>query len=196
MRDAEIKRALRAGPLRAYRDDPETRIVEELGLFQGFSRIDVAVINGSLHGFEIKSECDSLRRLPNQIAAYGAIFDTLTAVVSPKHLRGVVRLLPPWWGVLVVRASGSPQACPQWECVRSAVQNQTADITALVQLLWRDEAAGLLVAHGVKPSSLVFKPRRLLWKELCSAVPETELRAEIRTMLKVRPHWRADAPPG
>jgi len=36
----------------------------------GASRIDRAVVNGSVHGYEIKSETDDLTRLPAQARAY------------------------------------------------------------------------------------------------------------------------------
>lgn len=48
----------------------ERLVVEELGLFHGASRVDLAVVGRSLHGYEIKSDRDSLDRLEQQAADY------------------------------------------------------------------------------------------------------------------------------
>ncbi|HHY79514.1 MAG TPA: sce7726 family protein, partial [Thermoanaerobacter sp.] len=53
--------------------EPDTIFVNELDICFGTARIDVAVINGKMHGFEIKSEQDNLERLPAQIEAYNKI---------------------------------------------------------------------------------------------------------------------------
>jgi hypothetical protein len=37
-----------------YGDDPNTRIINELGIDFGASRVDVAVVKGIIHGYEIK----------------------------------------------------------------------------------------------------------------------------------------------
>src|SRR6187402_1509374 len=50
--------------LREYLEDvhkgSDTRLLEELGLCQGDVRVDVAVVNGELSGYEIKSPSDTL----------------------------------------------------------------------------------------------------------------------------------------
>ena len=60
MRDVDIRRALRTR-VRDSDDMKEALVVDELGLCQGRARIDLAVVNSSLHGYEIKSERDTLR---------------------------------------------------------------------------------------------------------------------------------------
>lgn len=67
LRDAELRRAL-LGDL-APQLDADTLVVDELDLC-GLTRVDVAVVNGHLSGFEIKGSTDSLRRLPGQVAVY------------------------------------------------------------------------------------------------------------------------------
>ena len=69
-------------------NDPQTLIVEELGIRQGAARVDVAVVNGSLHGYEIKSARDTLERLPKQSELYSSVFDTITLVTAENHLMG------------------------------------------------------------------------------------------------------------
>ena len=72
MRDIDIRRRLRADE-RLHPWDSNTRIVEELGLCQGVARVDLAVVNGTIHGYEIKSERDTLTRLSGQAEIYNHI---------------------------------------------------------------------------------------------------------------------------
>lgn len=52
-------------------------------------RADLAVLNGYFYGVEIKSEADSLKRLPGQMEGYARYFDRTVLVIAPKHLRGL-----------------------------------------------------------------------------------------------------------
>lgn len=52
-------------------------------------RADLAVLNGCFYGVEIKSEADSLKRLPGQMEGYARYFDRTVLVIAPKHLRGL-----------------------------------------------------------------------------------------------------------
>lgn len=99
MRDIDIRRALRLEMLRLHGDESDTRIVEELGLCQGIARVDLAVVNGSVHGYEIKSEHDTLARLPSQTDVYNRALDFVTIVTAPAHAEKIGDIVPPWWGV-------------------------------------------------------------------------------------------------
>jgi len=63
MRDIDVRRKLRVEVERSHECEFDTLIVEELGLCQGIARVDLAVVNGSVHRYEIKSESDTLTRL-------------------------------------------------------------------------------------------------------------------------------------
>src|SRR5687767_12122105 len=83
LREYHIRRGLRAELERKLRAHSNTVIIDEFRLFD--ARIDLAVINGSMHGYEIKSEADNLDRLERQIPAYNAVFNRVTAVVAQRH---------------------------------------------------------------------------------------------------------------
>ena len=72
MNDHQLRRALKSKVLARYAKDPDTRVVEELGLRHGLARVDVAVVNGIIHGYELKSDKDNLKRLPHQIQVYSS----------------------------------------------------------------------------------------------------------------------------
>jgi hypothetical protein len=63
MRDGDIRAALHAHLIVEHQEEPDTRFLDELSLC-GLVRVDVAVINGTLAGYELKSDQDTLRRLP------------------------------------------------------------------------------------------------------------------------------------
>lgn len=189
MRDLDIRLALRSQLAEAHAQD-DTLILDELGLCQGAVRADLAVINGSLAGFEIKSDRDTLQRLPQQAAIYGQVFDYITIVVGSKHARGLTKLIPPFWGITVVSGSRGNVSLKQRRRPR---RNKAVDPLSVARLLWRDEAIALLTEFGLD-RGLRTKPRRELWSALADAVPFDELSFRVREQLRSREDWRADRP--
>src|SRR5687768_13175586 len=104
MRDRDVRQAIRQHLHALHDGDYETRIVEEMSVWSGTVRIDIAVINGELAGFELKSDQDTLDRLPLQADVYSRVFDRVTLVVGKKHVKKALSLIPAWWSVFV--ASG------------------------------------------------------------------------------------------
>ena len=92
--DLDIRIALHAKRLRHLKARPDTLVIDELGLAHARSRIDVAVINGCIHGYEIKSAKDTLDRLDAQIDIYRQTLQKLTIVAAPKHVAGVIAQRP------------------------------------------------------------------------------------------------------
>lgn len=186
MRDYDIRIALRTKLRSDHAAEPDTLIIEELGLHQGDVRADMAVINGSIHGFEIKSERDTLERLPRQRLAYDRCFDAITLVVGARHLESAKATVPAEWGILLAREiSGSVEL----ETVRPAGANHGVRPESVVQLLWREEALAILADLGMS-SGMRSKSRRALWECLVSAVGPDELRRLVREKLKARGDWR------
>lgn len=56
MNDPQLRCGLKQMILATYANDPGTRIFDELGVRHGAARIDIAVVNGIIHGFELKSD--------------------------------------------------------------------------------------------------------------------------------------------
>jgi hypothetical protein len=186
MRDIDIRIALRSTDLERFLKDGESRVVEELGIFRGNYRIDVAVVNGALHGYEIKSARDTLARLPAQAEAYSAVFNFVTLVTSASHLDRAGALVPAWWGIQVAESTGRRVILTE---VRSPQVNPSVDPYRVAQLLWMDEAVALLDRHG---GARGFRGKRMvvLWRELAQRIPAPDLQTEVRNILKARPAWR------
>ena len=140
MRDADVRGAVRQHLRCEHADDASTLIVEEMGLWSGSVRIDIAVINGELSGFELKSDRDTLQRLPFQAEIYSRIFDRVDLVVGERHLREGEKMVPDWWGVR--RATSSPTGVVL-ETLRIGARNPTQESFLLAQLLWKEEAVAV-----------------------------------------------------
>lgn len=183
MRDGDIRGALLDKLTGRF---PGDRICPEMGLCLGATRVDVAVVNGHLHGYEIKSERDTLARLDGQVQLYGQVLDYATIVASPKHLERVAELVPSWWGLLA--ATEKRDGDIRLREVRRARKNTTPDPLSIAQLLWRDEAAAVLEARGEQVKRT--ETRWILWDRL-AALPLHELQSVVREQLKARPGWLA-----
>ncbi len=185
--DADIRFALHAKRLRRAKSRPDTLVIDELGLAHARSRIDVAVINGCIHGYEIKSAKDNLDRFATQIDIYRQTLQKLTIVAAPKHVAGVMSHTPEWCGVIV--AEQGPRGGISFQVLRSAAANPEIDPVMMAHLLWRDEVIELLDQAGYAPKDLR-RPRKQLYEMLCEAMTLREITASIRAFMVQRQTWR------
>lgn len=192
MRDIDVRTALKKRLAAEHAGEVEApRIINELGLEHGDVRVDVAVINGELQGYELKSARDTLERLPRQVLAYSAALDRATLVVSENHLDKAAALVPRWWGLVV--AVSDDEGGVLLETSRYPEPNPSVSPLAVAQLLWRPEALAMLEAAGAA-NGLRSKPRPALYARLTECLPPDQLRAQVRQVLKRRERWRADEP--
>jgi hypothetical protein len=187
MRDYDIRGALRAHLANQHRDEGAL-ILDELRLCQGNARVDLAVINGSMTGYEIKSEHDTLRRLPGQLEQYGQVFDYVTLVVGPKYAERVREYLPIWCGLLVANPDGNGIS---FSTAIEPSMNPAVCPAHRVQFLWRDEALSMLEERGLLRGHRS-SPRFKLWSVLVANIPDRELNDAVRVKIKSRGDWRSD----
>lgn len=193
MGDPDIRQTLLRELSSERTHDPETVVLEEVGLRHGTARVDVLVVNGCLHGYEVKSEKDTLRRLANQVAVYGDVLDFVTIVVTEKHLPDAERCIPEWWGIMRAEAANSERVALVE--LRRPVPNPSPNALAIAKLLWRDEALAFLVEVG-ESKGLLSKPRAFLYSRIVSCVDLDTLRSRVRRQLRCRTDWRSGAPSG
>ncbi|MBI4558614.1 MAG: sce7726 family protein [Candidatus Hydrogenedentes bacterium] len=187
MDDAQIREAFHRSKLRKYHHAANTLVVNELGLKHGRYRADIAVINGHFIGFEIKSDEDSLGRLTEQVQAYSDVFDRVTVVVGIKHADVVSSKVPDWWGVTLARKG--PRGGIFFESIRTGCFNKNVDAFSLAQLLWKNEASGILVELDV-PRRILRQERSILYELLAESLSRVELRRKVRDCLTRRGNWR------
>ena len=182
-----IRRALRSRHLRHYRMQGEVLVLDELGLAHARSRVDMAVINGYVHGYEIKSGVDKLDRLPRQLDIYRKSLQRLTLVVAPRHLHTVAITVPKWCGILEVVQG--PRGGIGFRCVQRPRNNPDVDPFMLAHLLWREEARAALAELGVARRDLK-GTRKDLYRLLLEVMSLPELTALIKRSMLQRKSWR------
>lgn len=186
VRDIDIRVFLAARLREQFADEPGTLILHELGVSAGICRVDIAVINGQLHGFEIKSEFDTLKRLPSQAMAYNAVFDYMTIVLGATHIEKAKALLPSWWGIITI--SGQLKM----RVLRKARRNSAPSPLEVARLLWRDEALSFLALHNAS-GGFRSKSRNFLYQHIAENFSFQEISSFVRATLKARANWRSDA---
>ncbi|NTX07033.1 sce7726 family protein [Myxococcus sp. CA040A] len=190
MRDIDVRRALQRDVLSIHAGEVGTLVLNELGLEHGLVRVDVAVINGAIHGYELKSDKDTLDRLPAQVRAYSAALDMATLVAGERHLKAARKMVPRWWGLCtaIMEDGGTVRI----EARREAKQNPKPTPLAIANLLWREEALDVLERLG-HATGIRSKPRKVLYAKLVEVLSLDELRDVVRVRLKSRTAWRPDA---
>ncbi|WP_368814684.1 sce7726 family protein [Kocuria sp. CPCC 205297] len=156
-------------------------VIGELG------RIDIAAIGSTLVGYEIKSDLDTLARLPRQMDAFNKIFDYCTLVVTDRHLEKARKVIKRGWGLAVVRRS-EPNTL-FYDQIRKASPRRGQDKVVLAELLWREELIRALdTLNAVRGFRSATRPE--LAKRLASLTGHEELRGIVSTMLTERRGWR------
>ncbi|HKY53091.1 MAG TPA: sce7726 family protein [Anaerolineales bacterium] len=191
MNEHKLRKALRSKVLANYAKDPNTRIVDELGLRHGAARIDVAVVNGIIHGFELKSEKDNLKRLPRQIEIYNSVLDKVTLVVADHHVNAASKMIPEWWGIMIATFDRRKRIL--FEFQRSANTNPSVDLVSVCKLLWRNEALGLLRELG-EAECVRYATRASIYAHLALVGDSEWIRERVRHQLKFRASWRFVSP--
>jgi hypothetical protein len=189
--DKIIRVALKTYLKNLHARDSKVRIVEEFGVEHGAARVDVAVVNGILHGYEIKSDRDTLSRLPEQMDAYNTVFDQVTLIVGKQHIYEAINLVPDWWGILIAKIG--PDSSVVFNRIREAKENIGQRNLSIARLLWRGEALQILEEAG-EAVGLRSKPRERIYEKLSTIFDQVTLEEKVRDVLFLREDWRSDAP--
>jgi hypothetical protein len=185
--DQTMRAGLHSQYVRRYSKEENTLIIEELGLNNGSARADIALLNGHFHGLEIKSDCDRLSRLPQQISAYNSVFDFVTIVVTGRHVRAVRQLVPRWWGITLCSIDAQGQL--RFRVIRRGSRNRDVDPRSVARLLWHREAANVLCSQGYE-GKVLRSPRSVLHTLLAHALDTRDLKKEVCAHLRTRTNWR------
>lgn len=170
-----------------FMEDPTTIVIDEFNICFGCAIADVAVVNGKIHGYEIKSERDNLDRLVHQVEFYNKVFDTVTLVVSETHLPKAEKIIPHWWGIDCVYKKKTKYSL---KTIRKPRRNRETDEYELSQLLWKEELIELLKSNGTT-KGIKSKTRRQLSLIVKEQISRDVIIDFVRNKLKNRPSWRA-----
>lgn len=186
--DKEIRQAFHAKKLRHHSLQEDTLIVEELGVKHGETRVDIAVINGCIHGYEIKSSKDTLIRFEKQLDSYRRCFEKISIVSDEKHLREITQISPDYVGL--ISAQKGPRGAINFSTIRRARINPEVEIQTMAHLLWKAETIELLEQLRLENKG-ARSNRHDLYQELCGNISPRELTAFIKQKFMLRRDWRA-----
>lgn len=149
------------------------------------ARLDALLVADRIGGFEIKSDVDSLARLPRQVEAYGMVVELATLVVGERHRVAASALIPPWWSIWVVRKRNGDVAIRQ---VRGGRLNPSIDPLAVTSFLSREDLTHVLREHGHRRLSTM-SVDALRIAATVELGPRGTLRY-ARTVMLARQDWR------
>ena len=169
-------------------NNDDTFLINELDICGGINRADVAIVNGQIHGYEIKSPQDNLDRLPSQVSSYNQVFDTMTIVTCEKYLTKVEEIIPKWWGIYYISKTKKGLTL---KTKRRPKYNKNVSGFQLAQLLWKDEQVELIRQRTDITKGLKSKTRYQLALLISEKIPKDEINDYVRQILKHRESWKA-----
>lgn len=162
------------------------RILEELVICDGSSRIDIAVANGKLLGYEIKSDYDTLDRLDNQIKYYNKTFENITIIVGKKFEQVILEYVPTYWGVSVAYRNKFGNVTIKR--IRASKVNKNLSKPHLLDLLWNHEIKLLLKQYNITGYS---REKRAGLKNMAiENLSLNDIKKYTIKQLKTRTGWR------
>lgn len=174
IKTAVIGRLLNSGALK------DAVLINEMVVGNWSRRADLAVANGKLHAFEIKSDLDTLKRLEGQVGTYIRYFDKVTVVTTEKFLKATIDMLPIEVEIWVAEHTIHGVK------IRIARRGRTREICdkqSLCGFLHKPEIVALLRKHGVSSSTDVSRSELV---QLASDLPLKRVREEVLLTLKNR----------
>jgi hypothetical protein len=189
MTDRLVRSAFHQTVLQWTHHCENTFVINELGIKNGTYRADIAVLNGKIIGYEIKTENDTLSRLPSQAEAYSQIFNEVFLIVAENHLQNALEIVPKWWGIYLIKP-----LCEEtyyFEYIRESQSNLNQDTFSIAQLLWKDEA--LEIANTVFNCNIKNRStRKEIYGAISAACKTDNLGEIVIDYLKKRETWRKD----
>lgn len=167
-------------------DGTSYRIIEEFVISDGLARADIAVVNGHLHGYEIKSDLDTLERLENQVIQYDSTFEKNTIIVGKKFKDSIQDYVPNHWGIELAYENKFGNVTIS--TIRKSRKNPNINRNAIYSFLWNAELRSLL--NGKKVKGISSLKKKFLCELIDTCVEDKELLSFARMTLKTRDDWR------
>lgn len=176
--DREIRPRLRRW-LTDMHSGEATAIIDELAIPRPSARIDMAVVNGRLEGFEIKSASDSLERLDRQIESFGKIFERMHLVTTLERYPEIRHKIPKCWGIVVIEADS------EFRVARKSRSNSSVNVENALFVLGKAELIELesIVGSNLGPIS---RTKGEIVQDIVRKVGSRRIYTSLKTILKQR----------
>lgn len=155
-------------------------LINEMVVAKWSRRADLALANGTLQAFEIKSDYDSLKRLDGQLATFNSRFEKVTVVCAPKFTIEVLSRVSHETEVLEVFKSNDSIV---FKVIQRGKTRNIKDKNILISFLLKKEIQLLLKNNGL--THAVNFAREELESE-CLKLPGNLIRTFVLDTLKNR----------
>lgn len=173
--DKEIRKPLLK---RLYSNKNHLKIIEELDVNNAV--IDIATIDENYFcGYEIKSDRDTLKRLPMQMQIYNYVFDKITIVVGKSKLLKAIYIIPDFWGVILAKEENNNINLIQ---IRLPEVNNNININWLSKKLWRSDMVIILKKMNLYKGRSNYCRNNLI-KIIVENTSTSKLKSYIRNVL-------------
>jgi hypothetical protein len=135
LNDQQIRDALKSHLLRC--SEIPTLIIDELAVHNGNAKADLVAFYEYPHCFEIKSDRDTLCRLPRQVTYYDFTFKKNNLVTTSKFLSKSIEVLPAHWGIWLAKVNNKNELTIK--CFRKAKINKGWVPEKALLTLWKSE---------------------------------------------------------
>lgn len=132
-------------------DGPDALARPEWGVLGHTVRADIALLSPrfGLHLVELKTDRDTLNRLPMQADWYSRVADSCTLVVAQRHFEKARAIVPDWWALWPVREEhGQIVSGTGRDGARTGSTNHDVNPIFLARLLHVEEARQALRENG------------------------------------------------
>ncbi|MBB1100140.1 sce7726 family protein [Limosilactobacillus sp. WF-MT5-A] len=127
--DVIIRRLL----IKRFSSYKNTKVIEERTTYSGKVRADIVTVSNRICGFEIKSDKDNVKRLPNQIKEYDKSFEKNYIVVGNKNKVKVIQMIPSYWGIIYIKHKNKSDFTLSF--LRRARINPNINFTSVIGLI-------------------------------------------------------------
>lgn len=111
-------------------------LIDELRVHKGNAIADVVSLHKYAHCYEIKSDKDNIEKAQKQAEFYDLVFQKVTLVTTERHLTRALRILPPYWGILIAKESKGKIV---FRYIRKATISPHFDKKLALLTLWKSE---------------------------------------------------------
>jgi hypothetical protein len=185
VRDSDLRGALVEVLWRSLGQRPYVLVPEVDIRWSVPARLDALLVSDRISGFEIKSDVDSLKRLPRQVEAFSAVVERAALVVGERHCDAAAKIIPPWWSIWVSHRSGDKVGIRR---ARAGRLNPCVNALAISSFIPRDDLCAALISIGRRGLSKMSVDQ--LREELIQSVGPREAIRLARTSMLGRLDWR------
>jgi len=172
--DKDIRKPL----LKHLYSNNNIKTIEELDVNGAI--VDIATIDEDYFcGYEIKSDKDTLRRLPMQMQIYNYVFDKITIVVGKSKLLKAIYIVPDFWGIILAKKENNNINLMQ---IRFPELNTNININWLSKKLWKIDMVSILKKKNLYKGRSNYCRNDLL-KIIVENISTRELKSYIRNVL-------------